>query len=88
MIGFFMPEQNKQDDMSAELSQKVSNIQDTVQDLSTQIKDIHTGMAEMQMQMRQMYTAIVGDEKFGHEGLVSRVTALEKTKKKIGRAHV
>ena len=82
MIGFFMPEENKQNEMSAELSQKVTNIQDAVEDLSTQVKDIHNQMGEMQAQMREMYVAIVGDKKFGHTGLVNRVEDLEKTKKK------
>jgi uncharacterized protein YoxC len=85
MIGFFMPEENKQNEMSAELSQKVSNIQDAVDDLSTQVKDIHQQTAEMQKQMSEMYTAIVGDKKFGHTGLVKRVEFLEDTKKKWER---
>lgn len=82
MIGFFMPDENKQNEMSLELSQKVTSLHDAVEDLSTQVTDIHEQMGEMQKQMREMYVAIVGDKKFGHEGLVNRVEKLEVTKKK------
>jgi hypothetical protein len=68
-------ETKNEQSMSAELSQKVTHIQDSVTDLSGQF-------TEMQTQFREMYTAIVGDKKFGHSGLVQRVEILESTKKK------
>ncbi len=61
--------------MVNELSQKVSQMQDTIVDLSSQVTDMH-------QQMSKIYTAIVGDKDFGHTGLVQRVESLESTKKK------
>ena len=67
---------NKQnEEMSLELTEKVSHIQDKVDDLSTQVTDMH-------QQMREMYNAIVGNQNFGQVGLVKRVESLEKTKAK------
>jgi hypothetical protein len=64
--------------MVNELSQKVSQMQDTIVDLSTQVTDMH-------QQMNKIYTAIVGDKDFGHKGLVERVENLESTKKRWER---
>jgi FtsZ-binding cell division protein ZapB len=61
--------------VSTDLNQKVTQIQDTVSDLSSQVTDMH-------QQMNKIYTAIVGDKNFGHLGLVSRVERLEQVKKK------
>ncbi len=63
------------DTMVNELSQKVSQMQDTIVDLSKEVSDMH-------QQMNKIYTAIVGDKNFGHTGLVERVESLERTKKK------
>ena len=46
------------------------------------LKDVQSSVADMNGQMKEMYTAIVGDRKFGHVGLVQRVEKLEDTKKK------
>jgi len=62
-------------DMAVDLSQKVSHIEDKMDDLSNEVR-------EMREQMKEIYTAIVGDKKFGHQGLVHRVEDLEKVKKK------
>ena len=64
--------------MDNDLSQRVSQMQDTIEDLSSQVKDMH-------QQMNKIYTAIVGDRDFGHTGLVQRVESLEATKKKWER---
>lgn len=70
-----MPEsQNKQNDMSVDVAQKMSHIEDKVNDLSNEVK-------EMGNQIKEIYTSIVGDKKFGHEGLVQRVQRLEDSKK-------
>jgi hypothetical protein len=61
--------------MNNDLNVKVSQIQDTVADLSSQVTDMH-------QQMNKIYTAIVGDKEFGHIGLVNRVEKLEQAKKK------
>jgi len=62
-------------DMAVDLSQKVSHIEDKMDDLSNEVR-------EMREQMKEIYTAIVGDKKFGHQGLVHRVENLETAKKK------
>lgn len=74
--------------MSADLSQKVTHIEDMLKDLSSQISDMQNQMAGMQKNTNEIYTSIVGDEKFGHKGLVLRVRSLEDTKKKYEKKAV
>jgi prophage DNA circulation protein len=72
----------KQTNMSAELSEKVSHIEDLLKDLANQVSDVQGKMDNMQENVRKMYTSIVGDEAFGHKGLVTRMDELEDTKKR------
>jgi len=74
--------------MSADLSQKVTHIEDMLKDLSSQMSDMQNQMAGMQKNTNEIYTSIVGDEKFGHKGLVLRVRSLEDTKKKYEKKAV
>lgn len=71
-----MPEQtNNNFDMSTDVAQKMTHIEDKVNDLSTEVK-------EMRDLINKIYVSITGDEEFGHKGLVKRVESLESTKKK------
>ncbi len=76
-----MPE-NKQNEMSELISQKVSDLQQSMDGVSSSITDIQDQLKDMQKNMNEMYVSIVGDKKFGHTGLVNRVEELESTKKK------
>lgn len=76
-----MPE-NKQNDMSELISQKVSDLQESMDGVSNSITDIQDQLKDMQKHMNEMYVSIVGDKKFGHSGLVNRVEDLESIKKK------
>jgi hypothetical protein len=64
--------------MTTQISGQLEN---KVDDLSSQMGDMVSKMTKMEGQVKEMYTAIVGDSKFGQLGLVQRVEALEKTKK-------
>jgi len=68
-------ETNKTLDMSYDVAQKVTHIEDKVNDLSTEMK-------EMRELINKIYVSVTGDEEFGHKGLVKRVESLETTKKK------
>ncbi len=74
--------------MSADLAEKVTHIEDMLKDLSSQVSDFQNQMASMQKNTNEIYTSIVGDEKFGHKGLVVRVRSLEEAKKKYERKAV
>ena len=71
--------------MSADLAEKVTHM---LKDLSSQVSDFQNQMASMQKNTNEIYTSIVGDEKFGHKGLVVRVRSLEEAKKKYERKAV
>jgi hypothetical protein len=72
-----MPEQqtNNNLDMGTDVAQKMTHIEDKVNDLSTEMK-------EMRELINKIYVSVTGDEEFGHKGLVKRVESLELTKKK------
>lgn len=71
-----MPEQQTNNfDMGTDVAQKMTHIEDKVNDLSTEVK-------EMRDLINKIYVSITGDEEFGHKGLVKRVESLEITKKK------
>jgi len=71
-----MPEQtNKNFDMGTDVAQKMTHIEDKVNDLSNEVK-------EMRELINKIYVSLTGDEEFGHKGLVKRVESLELTKKK------
>jgi len=58
---------------------KVGTLDDKIDDLNKKFNTLNTSFTEMNLQMREMYTAIVGNEKLGHEGIVHRVAEIEKT---------
>lgn len=61
--------------MSSEVAQKVTHIEDKMNDLTTE-------MREMRELINKIYVSVTGDKEFGHKGLVERVEHLETTKKK------
>jgi uncharacterized protein (UPF0335 family) len=71
-----MPEQQTNNfEMGTDVAQKMTHIEDKVNDLSTEVK-------EMRELINKIYVSVTGDEEFGHKGLVKRVESLELTKKK------
>ena len=71
-----MPEQQTNNfEMGTDVHQKMTHIEDKVNDLSNEVK-------EMRELINKIYVSITGDEEFGHQGLVKRVQSLEHTKKK------
>ena len=58
---------------------KVDSLDDKIDDLNQKVNILTSSFNEMNNRMGEMYTAIVGNEKLGHTGIVHRVTKLEKT---------
>ena len=57
-------------------------IEQKVDNLSTSVDAMHTKMSKMEGQVKEMYSALVGNKNFGHDGLVQRIEVLETTKEK------
>ena len=58
---------------------KVDTLEDKIDGINLKFISLNDSFAQMNLQMREMYTAIVGNEKLGHEGIVHRVSEIEKT---------
>jgi len=54
-----------------------------VEKIESNVDEIHQKMIKVETQVKDIFTALVGDEKFGHNGVVQRVEKLEKFKDKV-----
>jgi len=59
-----------------------NTIEQKVDNLSTSLDSMHVQMVNMEGQVKEMYSALVGNKNFGHDGLVQRIESLESTKEK------
>lgn len=55
----------------------MADIEKEFKELSTEVKSMGGKFNEMSHKLTQLYESIVGNEKFGHYGLVERVNKLE-----------
>ena len=56
----------------------MADIEKEFKELSTEVKSMGGKFNEMSHKLTQLYESIVGNEKFGHFGLVERVNQLER----------
>jgi len=68
-----------------DLAQKVTQIEDKVDEVSNQVKSVHEKMSGVDVRFNEMYTAIVGNKSLGQKGFVGRLEELEETKLKWQR---
>lgn len=50
-----------------------------VEALSTQVNEMNSSLKKMDENVKELYTALVGNKHFGQEGAIKRIEALEDT---------
>lgn len=60
----------------------VAQLEAKVEVLTTQVNDMNSCIKKMDDNVKELYTALVGNKHFGQEGVIKRIESLEDTKEK------
>ena len=70
---------------------EVAQLEAKVELLTTQVNVMHTSLKNMDDNVKELYTALVGNKHFGQEGAIKRIETLEETheqwKTKVNRMY-
>jgi hypothetical protein len=58
---------------------EVAQLEAKVELLTTQVNVMHTSLKNMDDNVKELYTALVGNKHFGQEGAIKRIETLEET---------
>jgi chromosome segregation ATPase len=58
---------------------EVAQLEAKVEALSTQVNEMNSSLKKMDENVKELYTALVGNKHFGQEGAIKRIEALEDT---------
>jgi prefoldin subunit 5 len=59
-----------------------SHLEATVEDLKNEVNGMNQSLKKMESNLKELYTALVGNTAFGQEGVVKRIETLEATHEK------
>jgi prefoldin subunit 5 len=60
----------------------VAQLEAKVEVLTTQVNAMNTSLKKMDENVKDLYTALVGNKHFGQEGVIKRIEELEDTREK------
>jgi len=58
---------------------EVAQLEAKVEALSTQVNEMNSSLKKMDENVKELYTALVGNKHFGQDGAIKRIEALEET---------
>ena len=61
------------------MAAEVAQLEAKVELLTTQVNVMHTSLKNMDDNVKELYTALVGNKHFGQEGAIKRIETLEET---------
>lgn len=57
----------------------VAQLETKVETLTAQVNDMNASLKKIDQNVKELYTALVGNTHFGQEGVIKRIEALEET---------
>jgi len=58
---------------------EVAQLEAKVEALSTQVNEMNSSLKKMDENVKELYTALVGNKHFGQDGAIKRIETLEET---------
>lgn len=58
---------------------EVAQLEAKVENLTAQVNVMNTSLKKMDQNVKELYTALVGNQHFGQEGAIKRIETLEET---------
>lgn len=58
---------------------EVAQLEAKVENLTAQVNDMNVSLKKMDQNVKELYTALVGNKHFGQDGVINRIEVLEET---------